>query len=102
MSGQHHDNLHHGLVREGGQAMKMHCIRCGRAILRPESAVTMPAGVGVGRVSGPVAWGPRCAIIAGLVKPPKPRVITGSRRRPVLRASGPGQIDWVAEAGSMP
>ena len=78
--------------------MKMRCIRCGRAILRPESAVTMPAGVGIGRVSGPVAWGPRCAIIAGLVIP-KRRVITGSRRRPVPRTSGPGQIDWVAEAG---
>ena len=45
----------------------MNCVRCGKPIFRAERASTISSARGV------LAWGPKCAVIAGLVRPAKPR-----------------------------
>jgi len=67
----------------------MHCVRCGRLILRPERASTIPAQ------GGAVAWGPKCAVVAGLVKPKKRGTLITSRRSRTSSAARAGQVDWI-------
>lgn len=40
----------------------MHCVRCGKPLIK--AAKTIPAK------NGPLAWGPVCALKAGLIDPP--------------------------------
>ena len=81
----------------------MKCIRCGKLILRPgrssviQKSYEMADGT---RYVEVVAWGPHCAVVAGLVKPRprkqrEPKSAQISRR--VMRAAEVGQIDWVDE-----
>ena len=66
--------------------MSLHCITCGRLILRAP-AVT------VERNGYPLHMGRTCAIRAGLLKP-KRRVITGSRRFRSGSKPAPLQLDF--------
>lgn len=65
----------------------MKCVRCDKP-LRNAPAATIPSAAGT------IGWGPKCAVLAGLIKP-KRRVIRASRRR--RRAAGPMQLDWVEQ-----
>ncbi len=67
----------------------MHCIRCGRLILRQERASTIPGSGGV------AAWGPKCAAIAGLVKPKRRGPLITARRGRIGAAERAGQMDWI-------
>lgn len=68
----------------------MRCIRCGKLLLGKPGAVVPGQHAGE-----PYAWGPKCAVIAGLVKPKHsaPKIAISTR----ARIGQPGQIDWVAE-----
>ena len=80
--------------------MSLHCVRCGRPIFRAERASTIPTA------SGPVAWGPKCAVVAGLVRPAKPRKRRAAPRhavgRPARAVALSGQIDWVDDLAATP
>lgn len=69
----------------------MHCIHCGRLLLRdPAATVTTRDGA--------PHWGPKCAAKAGLTKPPRRRILTvmagvaAKRRRKRPNAV---QADWI-------
>ena len=78
----------------------MKCVRCKKPIFRVQRASTMLSA------DGPVAWGPKCAVIAGLVQPAKPRKrrappkLAGIRR--TCDAARSGQIDWVDALAATP
>lgn len=78
----------------------MKCVRCGKLIFRPERASTMLSA------DGPVAWGPKCAVIAGLVRPTKPRKRRAApklaRSRQSRAVARSGQVDWVDELAATP
>ena len=81
----------------------MKCIRCGKLILHPgrASVIRRPCEMADGtRYVEVAAWGPRCAVIAGLVKtkPRKQRAITTAPvSRRMKHAVEVGQIDWIME-----
>ena len=66
----------------------MKCVRCDRPLLRAPAATIPTAG-------GAACWGPKCAVLAGLIRPKRrgPNVITRRRRK----AAGTAQIDWVEQ-----
>lgn len=64
----------------------MNCVRCGKVLLRLPAATVPTQG-------GPVGWGPKCAVIAGLMRPKRRAPVVVARRR--RKAGGPVQLDWV-------
>lgn len=76
----------------------MNCVRCGKPIFRAERASTISSARGV------LAWGPKCAVIAGLVKLKKrgPLITARRSRRAKAAPERAGQIDWVDEMAATP
>lgn len=65
----------------------MNCCRCGRPlIVRTDTPIVQDSH------RRRYAWGPRCAVLAGLVKPKRRKTTppTASRAREFV-----GQIDWI-------
>ena len=71
----------------------MNCIRCGKVLLRPAAAALNTA-------AGPVGWGPKCAVHAGLIRR-KPRRAAAFKARRGKPAQGPAQMDWVDQLAAV-
>lgn len=80
----------------------MHCVHCGRLILRDPAASVKTRGQ-------TLHYGPKCAARLGLVPAPDPRRSLRARVTAALRPTRqrrrgkamPAQLDWVNEMGAI-